>query len=87
VFLDADDLWLPETLDVQLELAARHPESRMIVCDGIAIEDGRRVTERLPMDPSLSITIRLCVTGFFRSAPLARADCAASPSPSGPCRC
>ena len=50
-FLDADDLWLPETLEVQLQVAARHPESRMIVCDGVAFEDGRMVTERLLMGP------------------------------------
>lgn len=32
--LDADDLWLPEKLAVQLEIARRRPESGMIVCDG-----------------------------------------------------
>src|SRR5712692_4545848 len=50
-FLDADDLWLPEKLEVQLQVAARHPESRMIVCDGVGIDEGRVVTERLLKGP------------------------------------
>jgi glycosyltransferase involved in cell wall biosynthesis len=50
-FLDADDVWLPEKLEVQLDVAARHPDSRMIVCDGIGLEDGRAVTERLIVGP------------------------------------
>lgn len=33
--LDADDLWLPEKLAVQLEIARRTPESGMIMCDGV----------------------------------------------------
>ncbi len=49
--LDADDLWLPEKLEVQLQVAARHPESRMIVCDGVGFEDGSIVTERLLVGP------------------------------------
>jgi glycosyltransferase involved in cell wall biosynthesis len=32
--LDADDLWLPEKLAVQLEIARRKPESGLIACDG-----------------------------------------------------
>lgn len=32
--LDADDLWLPEKLAVQVEIARRTPESGMIACDG-----------------------------------------------------
>ena len=32
--LDADDLWLPEKLAVQVEIARQTPESGMIACDG-----------------------------------------------------
>ena len=32
--LDADDLWLPEKLAMQVEIARRTPESGMIACDG-----------------------------------------------------
>jgi glycosyltransferase involved in cell wall biosynthesis len=45
--LDADDLWVPEYLEVQLDTAARNPKSRMIVCEGIGFEDDRVVMERL----------------------------------------
>ena len=37
-FLDADDLWLPEKLEVQLEGAKKHPESGLIACDGIRFD-------------------------------------------------
>ena len=37
-FLDADDLWLPEKLAVQLAVARRHPESGLIVCDGVEFD-------------------------------------------------
>jgi len=50
-FLDADDLWRIEALAVQLDVAAGHPESRMIVCDGVGFEGRRVVTERLLVGP------------------------------------
>lgn len=43
-FIDADDLWLPDKLAVQLEVARRHPESGLIACDGVEF-DGPRVTK------------------------------------------
>jgi glycosyltransferase involved in cell wall biosynthesis len=33
--LDADDLWHPEKLTVQIAVAQRHPESGLIACDGV----------------------------------------------------
>ncbi len=36
--LDADDLWKPEKLEVQLDVARRHPESGLIVCDGVQFD-------------------------------------------------
>ena len=46
-FLDADDLWRPEKLDVQLEIAARNPESGLIACDGVRFAEGNIVAGRL----------------------------------------
>jgi glycosyltransferase involved in cell wall biosynthesis len=43
--LDADDLWAPETLAVQLAAAKRAPEAGLIACDGIEFE-GDRVLRR-----------------------------------------
>jgi glycosyltransferase involved in cell wall biosynthesis len=44
--LDADDLWLPEKIAVQVEVARRHPEAGMIVCDGVEFE-GETIIRRL----------------------------------------
>jgi len=41
-FLDHDDLWHPEKLAVQLRVAARHPESGVVACDGLHF-DGDRI--------------------------------------------
>ena len=42
--LDADDIWTPTKLAVQLEIAARRPRCGMIVCDGYEFE-GAAVVE------------------------------------------
>jgi glycosyltransferase involved in cell wall biosynthesis len=42
-FLDSDDLWDPDWLRVQLDVARRHPESGLIVCDAVEFE-GETVT-------------------------------------------
>lgn len=57
--IDADDLWLPEKLARQVEIALRHPDSGLVVCDGVKFggrapdlkdpsgEGGREATGRL----------------------------------------
>lgn len=35
-FLDGDDLWAPEKLEVQVELARSHPQSGLVAVDGVA---------------------------------------------------
>ncbi|MCY4297344.1 MAG: glycosyltransferase family A protein [Gammaproteobacteria bacterium] len=42
-FLDSDDEWLPEKLEVQFEALAREPGHQLIHCDEIWIRNGRRV--------------------------------------------
>ena len=37
--LDADDVWEPEKLAVQVRLAQMHPESGLIACDGVWFDD------------------------------------------------
>ena len=39
-FLDSDDLWEPDALQVQLEVARRHPASGLIMSDGVEFDDG-----------------------------------------------
>lgn len=45
--LDPDDVWQPEKLAVQLEIAARHPESGLIACDGYQFEGNTVLGPRL----------------------------------------
>ena len=50
-FLDHDDLWLPEKLEIQLEVAAKHPESGLVVCDGVEFDGERILSPRLLRGP------------------------------------
>jgi hypothetical protein len=45
--LDHDDLWLPEKLAVQVDVAARHSESGIIVCDGVEFDGETIVSPHL----------------------------------------
>ncbi|MEQ8314582.1 MAG: glycosyltransferase family A protein [Gammaproteobacteria bacterium] len=42
-FLDSDDEWLPQKLEIQLQAASDHPDTRLVHCDEIWIRNGRRV--------------------------------------------
>lgn len=46
-FLDGDDVWQPEKLEVQLEIAARNPESGLVACDGVRFSEANIVPGRL----------------------------------------
>jgi len=46
-FLDDDDVWQPEKLEVQLEIAARNPESGLVACDGVRFSEASIVPGRL----------------------------------------
>lgn len=66
-FLDHDDLWLPEKLSIQLAVATRHPDSGLIVCDGVQFDGetilrpsliGGPLGERLAASPEGEISGR-----------------------------
>jgi len=78
-FLDADDLWRPEKLEVQLGIAARNSESGLIACDGVRFAEGnivagrllsRWVLDRLAGSPTGEITGRV-YREALRSNPIA----------------
>ena len=48
--LDHDDLWAPEKLAVQVAVAARHPTSGLVVCDGVEF-DGEKILSRHLLPP------------------------------------
>lgn len=52
-FLDHDDVWLPDKLSIQLAVAVRHPESGLIVCDGVYF-DGERILRPSLFGPALT---------------------------------
>jgi glycosyltransferase involved in cell wall biosynthesis len=49
--LDADDLWHPEKIAVQVEVAERHPEAGMIVCDGVEFSEEGILRETALSEP------------------------------------
>jgi glycosyltransferase involved in cell wall biosynthesis len=51
-FLDHDDVWLPDKLSTQIAVAERHPESGLIVCDGVQF-DGDRILRESLYSPAL----------------------------------
>jgi Glycosyl transferase family 2 len=50
-FLDADDVWLPDALATQQAIAAAHPASGLVACDGIAVDGDHVVSKRLLWGP------------------------------------
>jgi glycosyltransferase involved in cell wall biosynthesis len=38
-FLDDDDEWLPNKLETQMQLAAKHPEAALIFCDAYVVDE------------------------------------------------
>jgi glycosyltransferase involved in cell wall biosynthesis len=46
-FLDSDDLWDPDALRTQVDVARRHPESGLVVCDGVEFEADTVTVPRL----------------------------------------
>jgi glycosyltransferase involved in cell wall biosynthesis len=49
--LDADDLWTPDKLAVQLAVAQRAPEAGLIACDGIEFHEERVLRRSLLVGP------------------------------------
>lgn len=76
--LDHDDVWRPEKLEVQLAVAARHPESGLIACDGVYFDAHRilrptllrgGLADRLAAAPGGEITER-CYPDFLAGCPI-----------------
>jgi glycosyltransferase involved in cell wall biosynthesis len=42
-FLDSDDIWLPEKLDLQMQFFEKHPDARICQTEEIWIKDGKRL--------------------------------------------
>jgi len=67
-FLDHDDLWLPEKLEVQVSIAAGTPTSGLIVCDGLQFDGGTILADRLlrgPVAEALATSPAAKTTGDF----------------------
>jgi len=69
--LDADDLWKPEKLAVQLDVARRHQGSGLIVCDGDQFDGAAVLDPRLfsrELARALDASSDGEVTGYFHRA-------------------
>lgn len=67
-FLDADDVWQPEKLRVQLDVAARNPGSGLIACDGVRLQGTEVIQEPLlfgPIEWRMRAEQREEITGRF----------------------
>jgi glycosyltransferase involved in cell wall biosynthesis len=72
--LDADDLWLPEKLAVQVDVAGRHPQSGLVACDGTSFDGARQLRAHLLGPVALEALERSATgeaTGDFYHAMLA----------------
>lgn len=78
-FLDADDLWAPDKLAVQMAVAARHPESGLIGCDGVEFE-GEVILRESLLNGAMLDAVRAAAGGeatddfhrrFIRETPMA----------------
>ena len=46
-FLDGDDLWSPEKLEIQVEASLRHSDAGLIVADGVYFDGSRILSDSL----------------------------------------
>jgi glycosyltransferase involved in cell wall biosynthesis len=60
--LDADDLWHPEKIAIQVSIAERHPQSGLIACDGEEFCDGRVLRDSL-LGSQVAAAVRASATG------------------------
>ena len=51
--LDADDVWLPDKIAVQMEIATRHPETGLVACNAVQFDGDRVLHENLLFEPFL----------------------------------
>jgi glycosyltransferase involved in cell wall biosynthesis len=77
-FLDADDLWLPDKLEKQIELLRRHPEAGLIFCGLCVINaEGILGAERIGKlrgDPIPEILLGKVICAGIGSTALVRRD-------------
>jgi glycosyltransferase involved in cell wall biosynthesis len=81
--LDHDDVWLPEKLEVQVSIAARHPASGLVVCDGVHVDGDRIVGDRILHGPTAERLTApdgvITVDRFYREI-LEASGCVSTPS-------
>jgi hypothetical protein len=63
-FLDSDDLWVPNTLRTQVDVARRHPESGLVVCDGVQFDDDQVLRAHL-LDSQITNRLDRAADGTF----------------------
>lgn len=77
-FLDADDVWHPDKLAVQLDAAERHPDAVLVACDWVSSASDLVTVQSIAHETVLSSRDLLVLNRFQTSTVLLRGDVARS---------
>ncbi len=67
-FLDSDDIWEPDKLDIQMNFALSHPDIKLISCGGYVLGNPRRRKSEIGRDLSGDLFLNLYQRSFINTS-------------------